>query len=132
MFFDVANRQSCIVRTGITNTPLHALTTLNDVTYVEAARALAQKVMQEDGDAGRIRHAFRLCTARMPDERELGILTDALELLRQQYRADPSAAGKLIRAGESAPDPALDPVELASFSGLASLLLNLDETLSKE
>ncbi len=132
MFFDVSSRQTCSVRTGLTNTPLHALVTLNDVTYIEGARALAERLMRQTDDANRIRHGFRLCTSRHPNDAELKVLTGALELLRTQYRADPESAKKLIHTGESMPDPTLDPVELASFTGLASLLLNLDETLSKE
>ncbi|MCW1925089.1 DUF1553 domain-containing protein [Luteolibacter arcticus] len=134
MFFDVASRQSCAVRTGLTNTPLHALVTLNDVTYTEAARVLAQRMMKEGGgsDDLRLTHGFRLCTSRAPDEADVRLLLSALKLLRQQYQADPEAARKLIAAGESKPDAALDSVELAAFTGMASLLLNLDETLCNE
>jgi hypothetical protein len=134
MFFDVANRQACVVRTGTTNTPLHALVTLNDVTYTEAARVLAQRMLKEvgSGDAARLAHGFRLCTSRMPDEKDARLLVSALELLRKQYQADPGAATKLIAAGESKSDPALDPLELAAHTAVASLLLNLDETLCKE
>ena len=134
MFFDVASRQSCSVKTGLTNTPLHALVTLNDITYTEAARVLAQRMLKEGGtgDATRLAFAFRLCTARVPDEKDTRVLISALELLRTQYQADPAAARKLIATGESKPDPALDPVELAAFTAVASLLLNLDETLCSE
>jgi hypothetical protein len=131
-FFDVANRQICSVKSGITNTPLHALVTLNDVTYTEAARALAGRMMKAGAaDAERLADGFRRCTARTPDESDLRILTSALELLRKQYHADAAAAAKLIAAGETKPDPALDPAELAAFTALASLLLNLDETLCR-
>ncbi|RYG18977.1 DUF1553 domain-containing protein, partial [bacterium] len=133
MFFDVANRQTCSVKTGLTNTPLHALVTLNDVTYTEAARSLAERMMKAPGDdSAKLSHAFRRCTSRIPDAKDTAILLSALELLRTQYQADPDSAKKLIATGESTPDPALDPVDLAAFTGIASLLLNLDETLSLE
>jgi hypothetical protein len=134
MFFDVASRQSCSVRTGLTNTPLHALVTLNDVTYTEAARSLAQRMIKEGGtdDTARLATGFRLCTSRAPGEKDTRILASALQLLRTQYQADLPAARQLIATGESKPDAALDPVELAAFTGVASLLLNLDEALCKE
>jgi hypothetical protein len=133
MFFDVANRQNCSVKAGITNTPLHALVTLNDVTYTEASRALAERMMKESSnDATRLAIAFRRCTSRPPDAKDAALLLSALKLLRTQYQADPESAKKLIAAGESKPDPSLDPVELAAFTSVASLLLNLDETLCSE
>ena len=134
MFFDVASRQTCSVKPSLTNTPLHALVTLNDVTYTEAARALAERMMKEAsaGDSASLTLGFRLCTARMPDARDTRVLLSSLKLLRRQYQADPAAARQLIVTGESKPDPALDPVELAAFTAVASLLLNLDETLCSE
>ena len=134
MFFDVSNRQTCTVKVALTNTPLHALATLNDVTYTEAARALAERMLKHGGtsDAERLAYAFRLCTARPPGEKETPILTRALAALRAQYAADPAAAKKLIAAGESKADTKLDAIELAAHTGLASLLLNLDETLTNE
>ncbi len=134
IFFDTANRQTCTVTPSQTNTPLHALTTLNDVTYVEAARVLAARMLKEGGatDAARIAFAFRLCTARLPTKAETELLTNALARLRRQYAAAPADATAFIAAGESKPDPALDAVELAACTALANLLLNLDETLSKE
>ncbi len=134
LFFDVATRQGCAVKVGRTNTPLHALITLNDVTYVEAARVLAQRMIQHGGDTdeARLAFGFRLCTARFPDDTERPILAASLARLRSQYQADPDAAKKLITVGESKPDPKVDPAELAAHTALASLLLNLDETLSKE
>src|SRR5262249_5751593 len=134
MFFDVASRQTCTVKIARTNTPLHALVTLNDVTYVEAARALAQRVLLGPAreDTGRFVEAFRRLTAREPRPAELEILARRLEWLRKLYAADEAAAQKLITAGESVPDPKLNPSELAAWTGLASVLLNLDETISKE
>jgi hypothetical protein len=134
LFFDVANRQNCAVKVGRTNTPLHALVTLNDITYVEAALALAQRILTQGGatDDERLAFAFRLCTARPLNDPEKAVLLAALTRLRAQYTQEPEAAKKLIATGESKPDPKLDPIDLAAHTALASLLLNLDETLSKE
>jgi hypothetical protein len=134
MFFDVANRQTCTIRIARTNTPLHALATLNDVTYVEAARALAQRILLGPArdDAGRIAEAFRRLMARDPKPAEREILSRRLDKLRTFYAADEAAAKKLIATGESPADPKLAAAELAAWTGLATVLLNLDETISKE
>jgi hypothetical protein len=132
--FDVSNRQTCSVKTGRTNTPLHALTTLNDVTYVEAARAFAEHLLVSPlpDDSQRIAEAFRRCTARHPSDAERSVLVASLNRLRQTYTSDLESAKKLIANGESKPDPKIDPAELAAWTGFCTLLLNLDETLSKE
>ena len=134
LFFDVATRQNCTVKTARTNTPLHALVTLNDVTYTEAARALATRMIHECGgdDASRLALGFMLCTSRPPTAREAAVLAESLNRFRREYKADPDAAKKLISAGESKPPADIEPVELAAHTALASLLLNLDETLTKE
>ena len=133
LFFDVASRQNCTVKTPRTNTPLHALATLNDLTYVEAARALAERVLlaAPSSDA-RLEHAFRLVLARPPAVAEKQILLTRLATLKQQYAADPPAALKLLTLGESKRNETLDPVEHAAWTGLGSLVLNLDEAISKE
>jgi len=133
MIFDNAARQVCTVKSLRTNTPLHALTTLNDIAYVEAARAFAQRVMlAEQDDARRLDLAFRLATARnaSPDERTL--LLQRLEYLKTQFRDDPDAAQKLLAVGESKRDEKLDPNEHAAWTALCQLILNLDEALTKE
>ncbi|HND51370.1 MAG TPA: DUF1553 domain-containing protein, partial [Pirellulaceae bacterium] len=114
--------------------PLHALVTLNDVTYVEAARALAQRALLGPGpdDRARLSEAFRRCTSRQPKPAELDVLARRLDTLRATFRADVAAAKKLIAVGESKADEKLDPSELAAFTGVATVLLNLDETISKE
>ena len=134
LFFDVANRQQCAVKTGRTNTPLHALVTMNDITYIEAARALAERIIKQGGgtDADRLAYGFRLCTSRKPTEKEAALLTASLARFRQQYSTDEDSAKKLIATGESTPDPNLPAPELAAHTSLALLLLNLDETLTKE
>jgi hypothetical protein len=134
LFFDVASRQNCVVKTGRTNTPLHALVTLNDVTYVEAARALAERMLKSNtkDDAARLAYGFRLCTARLPNNTEAQTLAASLARFREQYRADKGGGAMLIATGESKPDATLPVPELAAHTSLALLLLNLDETLTKE
>ena len=133
VFFDVANRQGCAVKTGRTNTPLHALITMNDITFAEAARALAQRTLLAPGDdSARIAVMFRRCTARVPDENETGVLLARLGKLREAYAQDADAARKVIAVGESKADATLPAAELAAWTGLASIVLNLDETLSSE
>jgi hypothetical protein len=133
-FFDTASRQTCTVKAVRTNTPLHALTTLNDITYVEAARALAQRVLEHGGStpAQRIEAAFRLVTARQPTAQEQSILRRSLERLRALYAAAPEAAERLLKTGESPRNPKLDVREHAAYTALCSLILNLDETLTRQ
>jgi hypothetical protein len=134
VFFDVANRQQCAVKTGRTNTPLHALVTLNDVTYVEAARVLAERMLKQGGmtDADRLGYGFRLCTARTPNAREAAILAGSLAHFRERYGNDQEAAKRLVATGEFKADVNLPAPELAAYTSLGLLLLNLDETLTKE
>ena len=85
MFFDVSNRQGCTVRSGRTNTPLHALVTMNDVTFVEAARALAQQTLRSTvakDDTMRVSEMFRRCASRMPSAAEVEVFLKRLALLR--------------------------------------------------
>jgi hypothetical protein len=91
-------------------------------------------MMKEGGgtDAGRLAYGFRLCTARQPSEKEAILLAGSLARFREQFTADEESAKKLIANGESKPDPNLPATELAANTSLALLLLNLDETLTKE
>jgi hypothetical protein len=132
--FDAPDRETCTARRSNTNTPLQALVLLNDPTYVEAARALAQRVLSESATdpASRIRHAFRLVTAREPNERELQALRDLAEVQEARYRRDPKAAEALLRVGESEFDRKRDVSELAGWTTVASVILNLDEAITKE
>ncbi len=132
--FDAAGRETCIVRQTRTNTPLQALTLMNDVTYVEASRMLAQRVLKE-GTATpeqRLTRMFRLLTARSPRPAELRILCADLERHTARYRRDGEAAMKLLSVGEAKHDERLDTAELAAYTGVANLILNLDETISRE
>ncbi|HET6882243.1 MAG TPA: PSD1 and planctomycete cytochrome C domain-containing protein [Pirellulales bacterium] len=134
VFFDSASRQICTVKHLRTNSPLHALTTLNDVTYVEAARALAQRVLLANPtDAKeRITAIVRLVLARRPTAEEAALLAASIERLKHEFAADPAAAAKFLAVGESLRDPSLDPIEHAAYTALASAVLNLDEALNKE
>ncbi len=133
MFFDVASRQTCTVKNPRTNIPLHALLTLNDITYVEAARVLAQQVLQsESTEAGRVTLAYQRVLGRPPTASEKKILLRGLKRYRQAFAADPPTATQLLGVGESPRDAGRDPVEHASWTVLCSLILNLDEALTKE
>jgi hypothetical protein len=134
MFFDSAARQVCTVKVARTNTPLHALSTLNDVQYVEAARMLAERVLHEplESDDARIEWLFRSLLVRPPAEAEQTLLTSALERLRQEFGADPQSAAALLAVGESPRDAALDSVEHAAWTALCNALFNLDEALVRE
>ena len=132
MFFDAGKRQTCTVQSSRTNTPLHALATLNDVTYVEAARALAQRVLQSGGasDRARLATAFRMATSRQPAAAEVDVLSARLVHLREHYRADSVAAEALLTFGDSPRDNTLEAAEHAAWTCITSILLNLDETLT--
>jgi hypothetical protein len=132
--FDAAGRETCVVRGTRTNTPLQALTLMNDATYVEAARLLAQRVLTEAGPSAedRLTSAFRLATARRPGPTELNILLEGLRAHLEAYGRDRQAARDLLRVGELRPDERLDVRELAAYTAVAGLLLNLDEVITKE
>ena len=133
MFFDSANRQTCSVKSVVTNTPLHALTTLNDVTYVEAARVLAQRAMEEaETDDARVMAAFRHVLARAPSPEQLAILLGQLGKQRALFAADKDRAAKLLKVGDSPRDEKLDLVEHAALTAVCTLILNLDEALTKQ
>ena len=134
MTFDAAGREVCVVRESRTNTPLQALDLMNDVTYVEAARGLGQRMIREGGSTPdeRISFAFRLATARHPTDAELKVLRAGYDRRLTEYRANIAAAKKLIAVGESPADSALDPSELAACTTLASVILNLDEVITKQ
>ncbi|MEO8372655.1 MAG: DUF1553 domain-containing protein [Candidatus Solibacter sp.] len=131
--FDAPDREKCTSRRLITNTPLQALILLNDPTYVEAARALAQRAMLEAGSdsAARARFIFREATARRASAAELRILTDLAQRELERYRKNPAQAAKLIAIGASKPGN-VEAVELAAWTTVASTILNLDETVTKE
>ncbi|MDA0835029.1 MAG: DUF1553 domain-containing protein [Planctomycetota bacterium] len=134
MMFDTSPRQVCTVRQVRTNSPLQSLTLMNDITFVEAARVFAERLMliPFENDAMRVTHAFRMVTSRQPDDVELQILIGALSRFRNEYHADLPAAEKLVSIGEASRNTSLDIAEHAAMTALSSLLLNLDEALNRE
>jgi hypothetical protein len=131
--FDAPDRETCVVRRSRTNTPLQALVLMNDPTYVEASRKLAERMMTNaygDADA-RIAFAFRLATDREPAPQELTVLKKIYGAQLGVYQQDPAAADKLLKVGESPRNEKLDAPELAAFTTVASVILNLDETITR-
>jgi hypothetical protein len=129
--FDSALRESCTVREGRTNTPLQALNLMNDVTFVEAARALAQRTLSLPAP-DRVPYAFRLVLSRQPEERELTKLAEAAAFYRDYYATRTKEAEAFLSQGELAIDKRVPSSELAALTTVASLILNLDESLTKE
>ncbi|MFM7280786.1 MAG: DUF1553 domain-containing protein, partial [Planctomycetia bacterium] len=131
--FDSSQRQSCKVRPVQTNLPLHALTMLNDPTWVEAGRVLAQRTWSEcSGDAARLQRMFLRVVSRMPDEESLRALETLLDKQRKAFSADPAAARAYLGTGECTPDTQLDPVELAAWSRVGLGIYNLHEAMCRE
>src|SRR3954471_1247866 len=131
--FDAPDREKCTARRALTNTPLQALALLNDPTYVEAARALAQRTLLEAGrdEKARIAYAFRLATTRKPSGKESKVLRTLLDQRLVSFTANPPSALQLLSVGESPRSPKLDPVELAAWTTVTSVIFNLDEALNK-
>jgi hypothetical protein len=134
MLFDAPFRETCTLRRSRSNTPLQALNLMNDPTYVEASRFLAQRMMQEGGSTvdARLAHGFRLLLAREPKPAELAILRAAYERVRTDFENDAAAAKALLAVGEAKSEVPPNPAELAAFTSVASTLLNLDEAFTKE
>jgi hypothetical protein len=132
--FDAPTREICTVRRSRTNTPLQALALLNDTIYVESARKLAERAISEGGvkPAERITHAFRLAVARPPSDKELKILVDGFNAHLATYFNDPDAAAKLLEVGESKRNPNYDARELAAYTAISSVILNMDQTITRE
>ena len=131
--FDAPSREFCTVRRLRTNTPLQALTTFNDLTTSVAARVLAVRIIGEAATPEeRLRLAMRHVLGRRPDASELEILVAGLKRRLDRYAADPAAAKAVLAVGTPAPPPTLAPAELAAYAQTCALLLNLDETLTRE
>jgi hypothetical protein len=132
--FDVPARTVCSVRQVRTNTPLHALALLNDTTYVESARVLAENLLldKSKSDEQRFERIFRLATSRKPTDAEKNVMTSSLARLRGQYAKDQDGANKLLKVGEKPRDKSLDAGELAAWTTVVSMVMNLDETITQE
>ena len=134
MNFDSAGREACTVRETRTNTPLQALNLMNDVTYLEASRKVAERMMLEGGTtaAERIAFGFKLATARLPNPAELALLEASYRRNLDRYTTKPEDAAALLKQGDSPRNQLLDSAALAACAQVASLILNLDEVVSKE
>jgi hypothetical protein len=142
LVFDAPNRETCIVARPATTTPLQALVLLNDVQFVEASRAFAQRILSRGAgvspakkhdltDTDRLQWAFEECLSRPPSEKELRVLTSTLARERARYRADEKLARAFLAAGESPRNESIQPAEHAAWSQIASLMLNLSETVTR-
>jgi hypothetical protein len=132
--FDAPTRESCVVRRQMSTTPLQALALLNDEMYIETSRKFAERMMKEGGasPAERLAWALRLATSRAATGPEVRILEQGLNTRLAQYRADPAEAEKLLSAGESPRDKSIDTAELAAYTTAASVILNLDEVITRQ
>ncbi|MFN3322750.1 MAG: DUF1553 domain-containing protein [Bryobacteraceae bacterium] len=132
--FDAPTRETCTVREVRTNTPLQALNLMNDVAYVEAARKLAERMIVEGGGSAsdRLRHGFLLVLGRKPKPQEEAVLHEVLTKLQARFSANREAAAEYLEHGESPRRRDLDVAEHAAYTAVASLMLNLDEAITKE
>jgi hypothetical protein len=131
--FDAPDREVCTVRRARTNTPLQALVLMNDPTYVEAARKLAERVMREGGDttATRVAFAFKTVMVRVPTEKELAVLTRICDEQLKAYAPNEEAAKKVLAVGESPRDEKLPVTDLAGWTIVCNAILNLDEAITR-
>jgi hypothetical protein len=132
--FDSPTRETCVIRENRTNTPLQALDLMNDVTYVEASRKLAERMILEAGKNApeRIQLGARIVLGRPATQREQAKLGEALDKFTTFYRANPKEAEAFLSQGNSAKSPEIAGPDLAAYTGIASLLLNLDEAITKQ
>jgi Protein of unknown function (DUF1553)/Protein of unknown function (DUF1549)/Planctomycete cytochrome C/Concanavalin A-like lectin/glucanases superfamily len=131
--FDAPTRDTACTRRQRTDTPLQALVTMNDPQWVEASRALAQRLIEQGGKQPeqRIKYLSDLVLSHDPSPQMESVLQQSLSQMQQHYTADPAAARDLIAVGEKPRDPAIPPPELAAWTMVVSEVLNLDETLNK-
>ncbi|MEK6260915.1 MAG: DUF1553 domain-containing protein [Planctomycetota bacterium] len=131
--FDAPEREVCTSRRSRTNTPLQALVLMNDPTYLEAARKLAERAMTEGGEspAARLTFAFRLAVSRAPTPAEIAVLLKTLQQRLTKYQQDPAAAKALLSHGDSPRNESLNEPDLAAWAAVMSLILNLDEAITK-
>ena len=132
--FDAPSREFCTVNRPRTNTPLQALVLMNDPTYVEAARVFAQRILTEGGSSTRERliFAFQTAVSRSPNAQELDVLQRLYQQQLSIYQDDTEAAMKIVMVGESPVPEGLDPTQHAAWTALATIVLNLDETVTRE
>jgi hypothetical protein len=131
--FDAPTREKCTIRRGITNTPLQALVLMNDPQFFEAARVFAERIMNEGGETidSKIEFAMRLATSRKPNRQTIQILKSVFENEKAVFAKDPAKAKKLLSVGDQPRDEKLDTAELAAWAIIGSMILNLDETITR-
>ncbi|SPE29780.1 conserved exported hypothetical protein [Candidatus Sulfopaludibacter sp. SbA6] len=134
MNFDSPNREQCAVFENRTNSPLQGLDLMNEVTFLEASRKLAERMMTEGGATpqARVGYGYALVLARPPGARQAEVLSRVFDKFAAEFRQDPKAAAAFLEVGESAVRPGLDRAELAAYASVASLILNMDEAITKE
>lgn len=132
--FDAPFRETCTLRRTRTNTPLQALNLMNDPTYVEAARFLAERMLTESPPElqSQLALGFRLVLSRLPTPAETAVLTSAFNRSFDDFSSDPAAATELLTVGARRSPETIDPVQLAAMTVVASTILNLDEAVMKE
>lgn len=132
--FDAPSREQCTARRPISNTPQAALALMNDPSFVEAARALAERTLREQGqrDRDRLVGIWRQVLSRTPTESEQRLVAALLEKHRRDYGADQSAAAEVVRVGQMPPNRSIDPAELAAWTSVARAILNLDEAITRD
>ena len=131
--FNSAEREVCVVRKDRTNTPLQALTLMNNITFVEASRFLAERMLRHSGDdRAAIEFGFRRLVGRKPTASESSLLEGAHAAFLSEYRDNEASAMKLLSVGEKPRDDNLDPIRHAAMTMTASLMMNLDEAITKE
>ena len=132
--FDAPNADMACTRRTRSNSPLQALTTLNDAAFMEAAQALAMRLWREGGaeDRARLRHGFRLCTGRAPDEYELNRLQALLDKQRERFAGNTAAAVYASSPDLNRLPEGIDLHQLAAWTIVARTMLNLDETITKQ
>lgn len=132
MFFDISQRNVCEVKDKLTNTPLHALVTMNDIAYVEAGRALAVRAINEKSNEARINTMYSLLLGRSARPQEMKVLLNSLTNFTEKYQASPKLADEYLTVGHYKTPENLDKVQTAALANLALLIFNLDESLTKE
>ncbi len=130
--FNAAEREVCVVRKDRTNTPLQALTMMNNKTFVEASRFLAERMLEQGEAEAAIRMGFRLLNSRWPSEEEATLMQEAYDSFLAGFQQDRAAARKLVAVGARPGDKSLNVAEHAAMTMVASLMLNLDETVTRE
>ena len=134
MAFDPPSREKCVLQRQRTNTPMQALVTLNDDQFVEAARHFAKRILTDGGKTfpEKLNFAFEWATGRPADQLRIDVLKEFYDEQAKAFRETPNKAEELLSVGESPRDAKLDPYEHATWTLLASMILNLDETLNRE